>query len=51
MVKQVLVKLTQWKDLSIMWETLKGESSQEVWRKYSNLFRCNPAKIQLSWLE
>lgn len=49
MVRQGLVKLTQWRALNIMWETLKGESFQEVWRKYLNLFRCNLAKIPLSW--
>jgi hypothetical protein len=51
MGRQELVRRIQWKDLSIMQETLKEESCLEAWRKYLDLSRCSQIRTQLSWLE
>ncbi len=39
MVKQALVKLTQWKDLSILAAILKEELYLDQWNRFSNTLR------------
>ena len=49
MVKLELVKHIQWKALNIILAILKEVSYQGVWRKFSNSFKCNPARIPPLW--
>ena len=49
MVKLELVKHIQWKALNIILVILKEVSYPGVWRKFSNSFKCNQAKIQHLW--
>jgi len=51
MVKQGQVRLIPWKDLSIILVIHNEVLFQEAWKRYLNLFKCNPAKTQLSWSE
>ena len=51
MGKLELEKLIQWKDSNTQLEILKEVLFQDLWKRSSDLFRCNPLKTQLSWLE
>ena len=49
MVKQERVKLTQWRALNTISVIHKEELFLDQWKKFSSSFKCNQARIQLSW--
>jgi hypothetical protein len=49
MAKLEQVKHILWRDLNTILVTHREVLSPEVWRKFSNLSKCNQVKILLSW--